>query len=105
MKNGLLFRKRRTDSNHKLIKKAFELMGCSVVDLSGIGKGCPDFLVSYSGQTVLCECKTEKGELTPAQVQFRSTWKGKLHIVRSVADVEEVHNQMWISAKLQGSHL
>ena len=40
---------RRVDANHAEIKAAFEKMGCSVVDLSRMGEGCPDIAVGYGG--------------------------------------------------------
>ena len=69
----LIYRRRKTDANQKDIIKAFEQMGCHVTDLSDVGKGCPDLLVSHQGESWLVEIKNLSGRgnrLTPAQSEF-----------------------------------
>lgn len=77
----------RTDANHAEIREAFRALGCSVVDLSRVGAGCPDLLVGHGGENWLIEVKTEKGELTADQIKFRDAWRGHWYVVRSVDEV------------------
>lgn len=83
-------RARRVDSNHAEIVAAFRDMGCTVLDLSRVGCGCPDILVARNGQNVLVEIKDGRKKpsacrLTPDEQRFHETWKGRVCIV---ADVE-----------------
>ena len=45
------------DLNHATIVRLLQQAGASVVDLSGVGGGCPDLLVGYAGNTALVEIK------------------------------------------------
>lgn len=83
----------RVDENHAIIVSAFRSLGCSVVDLSRVGGGVPDLLVGYGGIAICIECKDggkipSKRKLTPAQKEFRDTWKGGMRIVENLQDVE-----------------
>jgi hypothetical protein len=75
---------RRVDFNHAVVKKAFKQMGCSVADLSRVGDGVPDLLVSILGVNVLVEVKSDGGVLNKKQIEFCKTWKGPLAVVKSV---------------------
>jgi Holliday junction resolvase len=47
------------------------------VDLSGVGKGCPDLLIGFKGTTYLIEIKKDsKAKFTPQQLQFNELWSG-----------------------------
>lgn len=81
---------RRTDANHQEIVDALRRMGCSVQSLAGVGRGCPDLLVGYSGRNLLLEVKAPKGKPTSDQMTWGATWSGQLGIVRSVADAIRV---------------
>ena len=77
----------RTDTNQREIVQALRDIGASVEVLSGVGKGCPDLLVGFRGDTYLLEVKGPKGKTTEAQDFWRILWRGKpLPIVRTVAD-------------------
>lgn len=82
-------RAKRVDANHQEIKRAFERMGCDVLDLSGVGKDCPDLLVRVRSidRWILVEVKTPKGRLKPGQVAFAQRWPVK--VVRTVDDAIE----------------
>ena len=78
----------RPDANHAEVKGWYEELYCSVVDLHGVGFGCPDLLVGLAGHTDLVEVKTEAGQLKPSQKRFQSVWRGaKVVVVRTHADV------------------
>ena len=78
---------KRVDLNHAEIVNKFRELGASVFDLSAVGRGCPDIMVGYNGQTVLVEIKSgEKKKYTEAQLKFISEWKGST--VNRINDLE-----------------
>lgn len=84
----------KVDANHAAIVAALRDAGCGVLDLSAVGKGCPDLLVHpptfpECRMAVLMEIKdgaksASRRKLTPAQVKFHAEWKGWIHTVTSV---------------------
>lgn len=82
----------KVDGNHATIVKALRDAGCGVLDLSAVGKGCPDLLVhspTHPWEMRLLEIKdgaksASRRTLTPAQVKFHAEWKGWIHTVTSV---------------------
>lgn len=79
----------RKDANHGEIVKALERVGCRVVDLSRLGGGVPDLLVSYRNgkrrETVLVEIKTKDGKVNARQQAFEADgWE--VFVVRSIED-------------------
>lgn len=82
----------RTDANQSEIVKALRATGCSVVDLSSVGMGCPDIMVGRNGVTVLMEIKTEKGKLNSIQVEWHKCWKGAAAIVRTPVEAIDAIN-------------
>lgn len=84
----------RQDSNHKEIRAAFEKLGCSVADLSPLGKGVPDLAVGYAGVAIFVEVKDgskppSARKLTPDEERFRMNWKGGYRIVENLDHVQE----------------
>lgn len=71
---------KRVDANQTEIVAALRGVGASVLSLASVGKGCPDLLVRYAPRAwfgdglYLLEVKTEKGRLTPDQVEFHRCW-------------------------------
>lgn len=81
--------KRRTDSNHIEIKRAFESVpGFQVFDASKAGNGFPDLVVCCGWLNVLVEVKTEQGRYTQAQIDFNARWTGTRFTIRDTAGVE-----------------
>lgn len=79
-------RARKTDANQSAIMAALREVGATVVDLSAVGKGCPDLLVGHHGVTYLLEVKNVKGKnrTTPDQDVFYAWWRGApVSIVRT----------------------
>jgi hypothetical protein len=82
----------KVDANHADVVKALRQVGCSVCDLSAVGRGCPDLLVTmpdYPFETILMEVKDGKKppsarKLTPDQEKFHREWKGEIVVVTSV---------------------
>lgn len=91
------YRARKVDANQLAITKALKEAGCGVLDLSAVGKGCPDLLVHpptfpECRMAVLMEIKNKKGrgdKLTAPQVKFHAEWKGWIHRVTSPAEALE----------------
>ena len=75
----------KRDANEQAIVDALRAAGASVEHLSGCG--VPDLLVGFRGRVVLAEVKDAKGELTPYQVEWHTTWRGPQPVIlRSVED-------------------
>lgn len=82
--------RKKTDKNQQEIMDALRKVGASVSSLHTVGCGIPDLLVGYRGRNYLIEVKTDKGKITPAQIEFHGSWRGEVHIVRSVDDAIRV---------------
>lgn len=76
------------DKNHGEIVALLKRRGFSVVDLSRVGSGCPDILVSDSRDMWLAEIKTDTGKFKDSQTKFYAQWGGKpIYVLRSLDDV------------------
>ncbi len=68
---------KRTDANQAEIVKILRQAGADVYDLSKVGKGIPDLLVTFNGETILMEVKRDaKAKFTAEQLKFIANWKG-----------------------------
>ena len=68
---------KRTDANQAKIVKTLREAGADVYDLSKVGKGIPDLLVTFNGETILMEVKRDaKAKFTADQLKFIAKWKG-----------------------------
>lgn len=79
----------KRDANQAPIVKALIEAGRAVLDLSGVGGGCPDILVGWGGHMLLIEIKNPEGrdKVDPKQVDWHRTWKGTpVVVVRSVEE-------------------
>lgn len=75
----------KRDANHAAIKDALKAVGCSVLDLADVGRGCPDLLVGYAGHNWLMEVKDGANKtLTEDESRFALLWRGQCAIVRTV---------------------
>jgi hypothetical protein len=87
----------KKDANHAEIIDAMRKAGMAVLDLSRMGKGVPDLLVSIPphsvGMTVLADVKNPKTRygrkgLNGLQKKFAEDWQGSpVYLVRTVEDV------------------
>lgn len=99
----------RRDANHKAIVDAFRRVGCSVLDLSNVGNGCPDILVGVpSGRmlgegarwstaiNLLVEIKDgtrmpSEQRLTEAEAAFIDGWRGAgVSVVKSLREAMDL---------------
>jgi Holliday junction resolvase len=67
---------KKVDNNQLEIVKVFKSLGATVLNLSGVGKGCPDLLIGYKGISVLVEIKSKTGKFTEPQLKFMKQWQG-----------------------------
>lgn len=80
----------KVDANHKEIVDAMKAVGASIIDTSRLGKGMPDVIVGFRGQTILMEIKNPKTQygrkgLNANQRKWAEEWSGgPLSIVDSV---------------------
>jgi hypothetical protein len=72
----MTYYKKRVDENQKTIVHTFIALGASVLNLSTVGRGCPDLLIGYRGKSVLVEVKSPKGTFTEPQIKFMQDWRG-----------------------------
>lgn len=84
-----------TDSNQPDIIRAFRVLGCSVQPIHVIGKGCPDLIVGYHGESHLIEVKDgakppSARKLTADEQRWWDNWRGDKHIVSSLDDVKRL---------------
>ena len=85
---------RRRDSNHSAILQAFRQLGCSTIDLGGVGAGVGDALIGYAGISLMIEIKDgakspSRRKLTAAQEKLRLDWTGGARLVTNMDDVEK----------------
>ena len=81
----------RVDANQAEIVAALRKVGCSVLDLSAVGGGCPDILVGRRGKNLLIEVKDgtkppSKRRLTPEEREFLTAWNGNAVICDSIEE-------------------
>lgn len=92
----------KIDANHKAVTAAFRALGCSVVSLASVGKGCPDIAVGVAGRNLLVEIKSSSKIshrvgakiLTPDQIAFKENWRGSIIYVDDEKDVPMIVNAM-----------
>lgn len=66
----------KRDASHVAIQTELRKRGFSVVDLSSVGGGVCDLLVSSKYYTVLIELKEPNGSIYLEQLRFIAEWKG-----------------------------
>ena len=84
----------RVDKNHQEILQCFRQMGCSVLSLRMVGKGCPDLLICYQMQLYLVEVKDTGGKLNTLQEDWHRKWGSPVYVVRSNNEVVSLLNKL-----------
>jgi hypothetical protein len=84
----------KVDANQAAIVSALRQVGCSVLPLHAVGQGCPDLLVARLGDMILLEVKDgdkppSARKLTPDQVDFHASWRGRIAVVCNVREALE----------------
>ena len=84
-------RARRVDSNHADIVAGLRSVGARVLDLSAVGKGCPDLAVAFRGRCTMLEVKRSDGppskaQQNDAQREFQASWAAPYVVVRTIED-------------------
>jgi hypothetical protein len=85
----------RVDVNQPAIVEALRAVGASVQPLHMVGKGCPDLLVAFRGDTFVFEVKDgakppSQRRLTPDEAQWHTGWQAPVYVVESVEDALRV---------------
>lgn len=75
------YKQHKTDGNQTAVVKHLRERGCSVQSLAEVGKGCPDLLIGWHGQTFLVELKNgtkppSARKLTPDEIEWHGQWSG-----------------------------
>ena len=83
----------KVDLNHRELVQTFRALGAEVQDLSRVGCGCPDLLVSHGGRSFLVEVKGARGKLTPDQRDWHNRWQAPVYIVRTVEEAVSLLNR------------
>ena len=82
-------RRRKVDHNQVEIALALRKAGYHVTDLSAVGGGVPDLLLTKAGYAYLIEIKNPKGRnsFTPYQIKYYAEVHCPVFILRSIDDV------------------
>lgn len=86
------------DSNHRVVADAFARAGCSVLELTQVGAGCPDLCIGIGGRTFLVEVKDgskppSRRALRKTQVDFIASWRGSpIHVVTGPVEAWNLAN-------------
>ena len=85
----------KVDGNQTRIVAALRAVGATVQHLHTVGRGCPDLLVGHRGHNFLVEVKDgtkapSRQRLTPDEERWHQTWRGQVHVVRSVMEALEL---------------
>lgn len=65
-------------------------VGATVQDLHIVGRGCPDILVGFRGQTFVMEIKYGNGKLNDKEKAWHLNWEGQVAIVKTLDDALKV---------------
>lgn len=86
-------RRPKTDANQKAVVAALRDAKAVVLDLSGVGGGCPDLLVKHGKTVTLMEVvgpdklkRFPPHGLSENQVEFHRVWEGAVHVVTSAEE-------------------
>lgn len=71
----------RVDLNHAELVREMREAGLHVIDLSRVGNGVPDLLVSNADEMWLVEVKSPKGKMHARQREWHENWKGKKPLI------------------------
>lgn len=85
----------RLDGNQVRIVEQLRAIGCTVLSLASIGKGCPDLLVARNNKNILMEIKDSarppgKQKLTDDEVSFAARWAAPVFVVYNVQEAIDV---------------
>lgn len=87
-------RRKRKDENHDSIVQTLRAIGCTVVELTGVGGGVPDLLVGHRGLNFLIEVKPLDGILRDSQLAWHASWRGQVKVARTGAEAMKIVGAM-----------
>lgn len=102
-------RARRVDANHAEIKRAFEALGCSFLDVSQTPCGF-DGVAGLGGLCICVEIKDgnkppSDRKLTDNEAKVHAAWKGGMRIVENLDHVVETVNTLRRWARVLATEL
>lgn len=105
-------RSAKVDANQAAIVRRLRQLGASVVDLSGVGGGCPDLLVGARGSNVLLEVKNPDGRarrvkstrdvLRREQRDWHDSWRGPRPVIVYSED-DAIYAVFGVNVKIGGT--
>jgi Holliday junction resolvase len=86
---------KRVDINQKQLFKDLRKLGCVVTDLSKVGKGVPDILVSYQNHWYVFEIKNPEQaksnqQLTKDEQRWVNRQKAPVYIITDIGDAIDI---------------
>jgi hypothetical protein len=81
---------KRVDANQPEIVAALRQAGATVQHLHEVGRGCPDIMVGFRGQTFAIEIKTKHGKLNEREKCWHMWWRGQKAVVRTTEEALKV---------------
>lgn len=86
---------KRADRNQPLIVRDLRRAGATVTPTHMVGKGFPDLVCGYRGQTFLLEIKDgnlppSRKRLTPDEELWHQEWRGQVAVVETSEDALRV---------------
>tara|TARA_R110000782_G_scaffold218427_1_gene305814 strand:- start:30435 stop:30761 length:327 start_codon:yes stop_codon:yes gene_type:complete len=91
----------KVDANQSEIVAGLRAFGCTVAAAHAVGRGFPDLVVGYRGETFLIEVKDgnkppSARKLTTAQVEWHAAWRGHVAVVCNLSEALDavgiIHN-------------
>ncbi len=77
-------------TDHSAVIKALREAGCAVCDISCVGRGCPNLLVSRAGETWLLAFRGDmplaKRRLSATELKWCDAWRGRVLVVHSIGE-------------------
>jgi len=89
----------KIDANQPAIVDTARKLGASVQILAAVGDGCPDILVGYRNQNILCEIKDGDNppsarKLNDKQETWHNEWRGQVCIIESVQEMIDLISKL-----------
>lgn len=89
----------KIDDNHGDLREVARKMGVSWFDTHQVGNGFGDAVIGLCGLNVLIEIKDgskppSKRALTPMEIDFHSSWLGRIEVVESEQELIDLINSI-----------
>jgi hypothetical protein len=106
----VLVMSRKVDTIQRPLVTLLEAHGATFQSMAAVGRGCPDGIVGFLGETAVVEFKSgaraakRKSKTADQQAEWRRKWKGSMcWVVTSWPDCERMLESMRRRARLNGA--